>query len=162
MVSFFVLCSTAGVPLSWGKTAGSDAVTCVGLVRASPQYVPPGDLSSEGRLVHQMDRRSLQGPHDQRRQFRRGTGQSDVRRKRPRARKTLPVAAPQLLVVASQRRCKNSANQREVLSLVLLTVGLTDEALQLCDGVKFMADNATGGRTSKRRSHRDRRLGTIT
>ena len=30
LVSFFVLCSTAGVPLSWGKTAGGDTVTWVG------------------------------------------------------------------------------------------------------------------------------------
>ena len=30
LVSFFVLCSTAGVPLSWGKTAGGDKVTWVG------------------------------------------------------------------------------------------------------------------------------------
>ena len=30
LISFFVLCATAGVPLSWGKTAGGDKVTWVG------------------------------------------------------------------------------------------------------------------------------------
>ena len=30
LVTFFVLCATAGIPLSWGKTAGSDVVTWVG------------------------------------------------------------------------------------------------------------------------------------
>ena len=114
------------------------------------------DLSSEGRLVHQTDRRSHQGTHEHP-QFRRGTGLSDARLKRPRARKTF-LSPLQLFVVASQRRCKKSANQREVLSLVLFT----DEALQLCDGDAFTADSATNGRTGKRMSHRDRRLGTST
>ena len=30
LISFFVLCATAGIPLSWEKTAGGDAVTWVG------------------------------------------------------------------------------------------------------------------------------------
>ena len=29
LVIFFVLCSTCGVPLSWGKTAGGDSLVCV-------------------------------------------------------------------------------------------------------------------------------------
>ena len=31
LISFFVLCATAGIPLSWGKTAGGDAVIWVGV-----------------------------------------------------------------------------------------------------------------------------------
>ena len=86
----FVLCplldswSTSLLGEDSGKRYGH-----VGRVRAPPQCVPPGDLSSEGRLVHQMDRRSNQGTHDQHRQFRRGTGKSDVRRRRHSSTKDL-------------------------------------------------------------------------
>ena len=91
-----------------------------------------------------MDGRCHQGQHSQHRQFRTGTGQSDVRRRRPRARKTFPVTTLQLPVVASQRRGKNRTNLSEVLSVVPLTAGLTDEALQLRDGDACLGDSAAG------------------
>ena len=56
LVYFFVLCSTAGVPLSWGKTAGGGQ-SHVGRVRAPPRHVPPGDLGKASGLVHLVGRR---------------------------------------------------------------------------------------------------------
>ena len=58
----------------------------------------------------------------------------NVRCRCPRARKTFLVAALKLFVVASQGRCEYCASLREALSLVPLTAGLTDEALQQNDG----------------------------
>ena len=54
--------------LSIEKTAGSDTVTWVGFELLHRMYHL--DLSSDSRLVHQMDRKSHQGTHDQNRQFR--------------------------------------------------------------------------------------------
>ena len=49
LISFFVLCSTDGVPLSWDKTSGGDK-SHVGRVRAPPQHVPPGNLGKASRI----------------------------------------------------------------------------------------------------------------
>ena len=40
LITFFVLSATAGVPLSWGKTAGGDVVTWVGFELLRQPYSP--------------------------------------------------------------------------------------------------------------------------
>ena len=39
LITFFVLCATAGIPLSWGKVSGSDVVTWVGFDPTSSEFL---------------------------------------------------------------------------------------------------------------------------
>ena len=77
LISSFVLCSTAGVSFSWGKTAGGDKAR----VRAPQQHVPPGNLGMACGMVHQVGRRSRQLRHSQHNELRRRTGSLDGRRR---------------------------------------------------------------------------------
>ena len=52
----FVLCSTAGVPISWGKTAGGDKVAWVGFELLHSTY----HLDEASSVVHQVGRRGRQ------------------------------------------------------------------------------------------------------
>ena len=78
-------------------------------VRAPPQHVPPGISGRRAAWLIRWTEDVIRAST-----VNNASGQSNVRRRRNRTRKTFPVATLQLLVVASQRRCKNRAYPREV------------------------------------------------
>ena len=153
LISFFVLHSTAGVPLSWGKTAGADKVTW-----PPPLHVPPGNLGKASGMVCQVGRRSRQLTCSQHNELR-GRTRLLVRRSGHRTQEALSVAASLLSRTPPQGSCEKSAR---LLPAVPLTASLTVEALRLCDGVASLGNSTPGRRTSQRTQNRYRRLGTRT
>ena len=160
LISFFVLCSTAGVPLSWEKTAGGDKVTWVGFEllhdtyhlgiseRRAAWFIKWAEEVASSQIVNTASFEGL--------------GRLMCVAGATRTREALPVSAPQLLLSAPQRSCKESAFLREVFPAIPLTSSLAVSSLQLRDGDASLGNSPSGRRTGERRQDRDRRLGTRT
>ena len=160
LISFFVLCATAGVPLSWSKTAGGDKVMWVGFELLHSTY----HLGISERRAAWFTKwaEEVASSHTiNTASFEEGLGRlmyvAGVLEY-----ETFLVASLQLPLSAPQRSCEESTGLREVFSAIPLTSSLVVSPLQLCDDDASLGYSLSGRRTGESRQDRDRRLGTRT